>query len=179
MSSGFKINKQAIARMQRDIQREMNKHPVTVPVQMETPTSHGWSTDSARNDVTNFYGPVIYGDANGAQLAWNNGSVSQTQNSTPQDIAAGFEAVASAVAQLLQEVPGSGLDQDARDRLAEPAAEVLTEVVETEPDKGKIRAALERIKGVLAPAALAITTGAAEGAAEWAKHAISSLDVPF
>jgi hypothetical protein len=176
VASNIRINEQAIAQLTREIQREMNKHPVTVPVQVETPTDYG---PSAAVGVNNFYGPVIHGDANGAQLAWNSGAVSQTQNGTPQDIASGFEAVAAAVARLLQEVSGSGLDEETRNRLAEPAAEVLTEVVESEPDKSKIRAALDRMMGVLAPVALAVTTGAGEGAADWAKHAISSLDVPF
>lgn len=44
MSSGFKINKQGIARMMRDIQREMDKHPVTVPVKAQTPEITPWPT---------------------------------------------------------------------------------------------------------------------------------------
>jgi hypothetical protein len=34
-------------------------------------------------------------------------------------------------------------------------------------------------KGVLAPVALGLSRGAGDGAAEWAKTAISQLDVPF
>jgi hypothetical protein len=177
MTSGFKVNKQGIAKMMREIQREVNRHPVTVPVQAEPPTSAPWVARAA-SEVTNIYGPVILGDANGAQLAWGNQSVSQVQNGA-QTIASGFEDIAAAVAQVVLEIPGSGLEDEAQERMAEPASEVLNEVVEAEPDKGKIRAAVDRIKGVLAPVALGLSRGAGDGAAEWAKTAISQLDVPI
>lgn len=176
MSRGFKINKPGIAKMMREIQRETDRHPVKVPIEAEPPELLGFT--QLAGEVTNYYGPVIHGDANNAQLAWMNGSSSQVQDNA-QQIASGFEEVAAAVADLIQQIPGSGVGEDVQEHIQEPAADILNEVVEAEPDKGKVRAALERIKGVLAPVALGMSRGAGDGAADWAKNAISQLDVPF
>ena len=55
------INRAGIAQMMREIQREFDKHPIKVPVD---------SDRLSTGTTTIFNGPVIHGDANGAQLAW-------------------------------------------------------------------------------------------------------------
>ncbi len=67
-SSGFKINRQGIRKMMGEIQREMDKYPVTARVQADSDVSFG--------DTNVFNGPVIHGDVRGSQLAWGNNSVS-------------------------------------------------------------------------------------------------------
>ncbi|WP_432945815.1 hypothetical protein ACQPXM_06580 [Kribbella sp. CA-253562] len=177
MPKGFQINKQGIARFTRELQREFDRHPIRVPVQAEQSPMLGFA-EAAGGDINNYYGPVIHGDANNAQLAWMNGSASQTQ-ANPQQVAAGYETLAAAVATLLQQIPDSGIGEDVQERIQGPATELLNEVVEAEPNRSKVRAALERIQGLLAPVAIGLSRGAGDGATEWAKEAISQLDVPF
>ncbi len=168
------INRQAIAKMMRDMQREFDKHPIRVPVEADGPAL----STSTTFGHTVYNGPVFHGDANGAQLAWGNQTVKQSQNQT-QQIAPGFEAIATAVVRTLEQLPAVGLAaQDQRD--AEGAArEILTEVTQSEPDRGKIRRALTALKGFLAPVAIGLAAGAGKGAQEWARTAIDQLGTPF
>lgn len=75
------INHQEIVRMMRDIQVSLDRHPIRMPI---------------HTDPTNvFNGPVILGNANGAQLTWNNQTAFQQHTGDePAQIAAGFEAIA-------------------------------------------------------------------------------------
>jgi hypothetical protein len=166
------INKQEIARMTREIQREFDKYPIRVPVQADSPVPPG---GFATGSTTIFNGPVIQGDANGAQLAWDNDIVHQTQNRT-EKIAPGFEAIAQAVVKTLEGLPGAGLAEDDRQDAEAAARDVLTEVTQPEPNRGKIRRALSSLKGFLAPIAMSLAEGGAEGSAhEWARMAIEQL----
>ena len=115
----------------------------------------------------------------GAQLAWGNQTVNQQMGNRTEQIAPGFEAISQAVVGTLEHLRDVGLsDEDLRD--AEAAAnEVLGEVTQPEPDRGKIRRALSALKGFLAPVATGLSTGAGEGAQEWAKTAIEQLGTPF
>jgi hypothetical protein len=168
------INKREIARMMQEIQREFDKHPIRVPVQTDGSIPAG----TAPGHTTIYNGPVIHGNADGAQLAWGNQTVHQTQHRTEQ-VAPGFEAIAQAVVSTLAGLPEVGLAED--DQLdAEAAAnEVLDEVTRPEPDRGKIRRALAALKGFLAPVAAGLLTGGAEGAQGWARTAIEQLGSPF
>jgi hypothetical protein len=168
------INKQAIAKMMRDIQREFDKHPIRVPI--ETDGSKLPTGATFGNTVYN--GPVFHGDANGAQLAWGSHMVNQTQNHS-QQIAPGFEAIANAVVRTLEQLPAVGLAEHDQQDADEAARAVLTEVTQPQPDRGKIRRALSALKGLLAPVALGLAAGTAEGAQEWAKTAIEQLGIPF
>jgi hypothetical protein len=164
------VDRQAIAKMARDIQREFDKHPIRVPVEAD-----GSASPAGTNLGSTIYnGPVILGDANGAQLAWGNRTVHQTQR-RDQPIAPGFEPIAQAVVSTLERLAAVGLPaQDQRD--AEDAArDVLTEVTQVEPDRGKVRRALSVLKGLLAPVAMGLVAGTAEGAQGWAKAAIEQL----
>jgi hypothetical protein len=171
------INRQEVARMMREIQREFDKHPVRVAVQADPSVTPGDGPGSGGTTI--FNGPVIYGNANGAQLAWGNHAARQTQKRAEQ-IAPGFEAIAQAVVKTLEGLPAAGLAQDDRQDAEAAAGEVLAEVTQPEPDRGKIRRALASLKGFLAPIAVAAAEGTAEGSAhEWARMAIEQLGKPF
>lgn len=164
------LDRRAIAKFAENLQREFNKHPVIIPVEAD---GRAIST----GDVT-YNGPVIHGNADGAQMAWNNETVNQQYNRSDL-IAPGFESIAEAVADTLANLGSAGLsDEDQQD--AEAAArEVLEEVTEQEPDRGKIRRALSVLKGLLAPVATGVIVGASDGGQEWARSAIEQLGTPF
>ncbi len=158
--------------MMRDIQREFDKRPIRIPLETEGPAFQAGTTTGS----TIYNGPVIYGSADGAQLAWNNETVDQTQN---HQIAPGFELVAKAVASTLERLSEAGLSEEDQQVAEDAAREVLVEVTELEPDRGKVTRALAALKGALAPVATGAATGAGQGAAEWAKTAIEQLGTPF
>lgn len=167
------INRQEIERLTREIQQEFDKHPIRVPVRADSPALPRF----ARSTTTIFNGPVIHGNADGALLAWGNDTVHQAQ--TRQKIAPGFEAIAAAVAKTLERLPDAGLAEDDWQDAEGAARDVLAEVTQTEPDRGKIRRAISSIKGVLAPVAMGLVAGGADGAREWARMAIEQLGRPF
>lgn len=174
--SNVSIDRQAIARLTRDIQREFDKHPIRVPIHADRLGLR--LGDSVREGNTVIYnGPVIHGNADGAQLAWNNSSVSQTQEG--EQVAPGFEAIAQAVAKTLERLPEIGLAEEDLQDATEAARDVLSEVTRAEPDRGKIRRAISSLKGYLAPIATGFVTGVAAGAHDWARMAIEQLGRPF
>jgi hypothetical protein len=168
------INRQAIAKMMKNIQREFDKYPIRVPVETDGPALPTGTTFGS----TVYNGPVFHGDANGAQLAWGNNTVNQIQRSS-QQIAPGFEAIAQAVVHTLSRLPEVGLpEQDQRDA-EHTGREILTEVTKSNPDRGKIKRSVSTLKGFLAPVAIGLSTGTSEGAQEWARMAIEQLGIPF
>jgi hypothetical protein len=58
------------------MQREFDKHPIRVPVEADPSTV----AVAGGQTTINYNGPVIHGDATGAQLAWGNDVVTQSQN---------------------------------------------------------------------------------------------------
>ena len=169
------INRQAIARMTREIQREFDKYPIRMPVQANPPVL---PDGLAGTTTTIFNGPVFHGSADGAQLAWGNQAVDQTQNRT-EHVTPGFEAIAHAVVKTLEGPPGVGLAEDDHQDAQAAARDILAEVTVPEPDRGKIRRGLSSLKGFLAPVAMGLVTGSAEGVHEWARMAIEQLGRPF
>jgi hypothetical protein len=169
--SNVSINRQGIAQFLNEIQREFDKHPIKIPVQADS----GISPHSISQGSTTIYnGPVIHGDANGAQLAWGNRDVQQ-QRETTEQIAPGYEAVAQAMVKILEQLASSGIpDEDQRD-VETAANEVFAEITRPEPDRGKLRRAVSVIKGALAPVAMGLVKGSATGADEWARTAIEQL----
>jgi hypothetical protein len=159
--------------MMRDIQKEFDKHPIKVPINVDEPdlpTGHVLPDHTTIN-----YGPVIHGSADGAQLAWNNsGTVNQAQNSGDQ-IAPGFELLAQALISTREGLPRLGLaDDDLTDAQA-AADDALAEVIQPEPDRGKLRRAVTALKGLLAPIATGLAAGASAGAQDFARTAIEQL----
>jgi hypothetical protein len=168
---GSGINEQEIARMMRDIQEEFNKHPIRVPVQADLPEL----PDISHGTTVTYNGPVIYGSADGAQLAWNNGAVSQSQAAEPQQIAEGFEALATLVAEILRQLPATGLGGEDQAIAAEAGNEILAQVTQSVPEPGKVKRATATLRGVLVQLAIAAETGAGQAVAEWEKAAVQHL----
>jgi hypothetical protein len=153
------IDGEAIAKLMAGIQREFDKHQIHVPVEADANAIHS-------TPVIN-----VYGDR--AQLAWGNQTVTQTQ--ADHQIAPGFEAIAQAVASVLEQLPATGLaGQDLQDA-EDTATEVLAEVAKAQPDRGKVRRALSALKWIITP----LLSGASEGIQEWARTAVQHLDVHF
>ena len=164
---GFEINRREIAKMAREMQHEFDKHPIKVPVEADTD-----GVVPPTGAITNYH-VQVHGD--GAQLAMGNQSVVQNQVNAPQQIAPGFELIAKAVANTLQQLGAAGLPPQDQTDAEDAAQEVLAEVVSDEPDPGRIRRGLNTLKGLLSPVSLGVQTGAAEGAQEWATTAIQQL----
>jgi hypothetical protein len=87
-----------------------------------------WRWRPTRFGTSIYNGPVIQGDANGAQLAWNNEIVTQTAVSRTEQIAPGFEAIAQAVVRTLEQLPLVGLPEDDQREAEAAANEILVEV---------------------------------------------------
>lgn len=168
---GFEINKQGIARMTRDMQKEFDRHPIRVPVQADLPEL----PDISHGATVTYNGPVIYGSADGAQLAWNNGAVSQSQAGEPAQIAEGFEALASIVAEILRQLPATGLSGEDQEIAAEAGNEILVQLTQPVPEPGKIKRAAATLRGVLVQLAIAAETGVGQAVTEWAKEAVKHL----
>lgn len=173
--SGFSINRRGIEQFTREIQREFDKHPIRMPVEVD---EEGVAPIAPAVGSTNYYGPVINVNGDRAQLAWGNESVVQNQAATEQ-IASGFEGIAQAVVSTLQELAGAGLEADDQQAAESAAQEVLAEVVKDDPDRSVVRRGVAVLKGLLSPVALGMRTGAADGAEGWARTAIEQLGNSF
>jgi hypothetical protein len=182
--SGFSINRRGIEKMTQEIQREFDKHPIQIDVQAHEDTQLGQTYGTTifgkqePGNTINYYGPVIHGNADGAQLAWGNQTANQSIQQA-QQITAGFEAIAQAVAKTLEGLPTVGLNDDDLKDGEEISREILYETVQPEPNRNKIRRALSSLKGILAPIATGLVVGGAEGAHEWARVAIEQLGKAF
>lgn len=66
MAGEFKINKQAIRKMTQEIEKEIAKNPVRVPLEAD-PTGMTFPATSVTN---NYHGPVVTVNGDNAQLAW-------------------------------------------------------------------------------------------------------------
>jgi hypothetical protein len=133
---------------------------------------------AAATTYNNHVGPVFHGSVDGAQLAWNNQTVTQIRNET-QQVAPGFEAIAEAVADTLRQLLAIGLPEEDQQDAEAVANEVLAEVVRDEPNRGRIRRAVATLRGYLAPVAAGAALGAGEGAQELARNAIEHLGSSF
>lgn len=175
-NSGFKINKQGIRQMTREIEREFARNPIRVPIETEFAGVY----PTAGGSVTNYNGPVVTVNGDHAQIAWNNGTVNQGQNRSDQ-IAPGYEQLAAALAELLAGLPSLPLEQDDEAEVRANIETVLAEVVEEEPNQGIIKRGLTMIKGLLSPIATAAAEAVSEESAELARSAIQELgsSLPF
>ncbi|MEU0490825.1 hypothetical protein ABZ249_16475 [Nocardiopsis sp. NPDC006139] len=166
------IDRRAVARYAKNLQKEFAKHPIRIPV--ETENRGGWTSPTFGGSTTVHHGPVFHGDVNGAQLAWGNTRVNQAQTNT-QQIAEGFEELALAVASTLEGLSASGLAEEEQRDVEESARALLRETTESEPNRGALRRGLATIKGFLFPIAHGVSDGTAAGAKEWAQEAIRRL----
>ncbi len=163
------IDKNAIARMMRGIQQEFDKHPIKVPVQADPDFALPPATT-----VNNYHGPVVTVTGDNAQIAWDADTVNQTQNRIEQ-IAPGYEQLATLVTDMLANVDVLGLAADDAEELRRNADTVLGEVVKGEPDQGIIKRSLTMIKGLLAPVITGLGQATTEESANAARHVIEGL----
>lgn len=170
MAGGFKINKQGIRQMTREIEREFAKNPVRVPLQAD-PSAVQLPPATT---VNNYNGPVVTVTGDHAQLAWNNHDVTQTQEHTEQ-VAAGYEELADLVTRLLASLHSLSLDSEDETEAHATSETILREVVKTEPDGGIIKRSVTMLKGLLAPVASGISKTISQESAEAAQQMIESL----
>lgn len=166
MASGFKINKQGIAKMAREIEKEFAKHPVRVPLHAD---GDGLVLPGS---TVNYNGPVVTVNGDHAQLAWGNGTVNQAQRT---EIAPGFEDLAQTITAILASLPNLGLSAGDQVEVQSEAETVLGEVVKSDPDAGIVRRSITMIKGLLAPVAAGLGVAVSAETAEAAKMAIEAL----
>jgi hypothetical protein len=162
------IDRAAIAQMMRDMQQEFDKHTISVAVQSDGPIPGG--------NTTIYNGPVIHGNADGAQLAWGNDTVMQHRQ---EQVAPGYEALAQALVSTLQQLPAAGLPAADQQDAESAAREALHLLTQGKPDPGVVRRSVAALKGHLAQLAAGLVAGAEQGAQEWAKTAIQHLHLPF
>ncbi|MEU5633935.1 hypothetical protein ACH47C_32445 [Streptomyces rishiriensis] len=125
--------------------------------------------------VNNYDGPVFNDAVSSSQFAWNNETVTQNQQLNGP-VAPGYEALAALVGELLRQLPAAGLADREREDAVVAAQDVLTEITgPRDPEPGRLRRALNGLRGALAPVATGIAAGTAVGAQEWAQEAIRSL----
>jgi hypothetical protein len=96
-----------------------------------------------------------------------------------EQIAPGFEAIAAAVVNALDQLPALSLSEQDHQEAEAVAYQVIDEVTQSTPDRGWIRRGLTALKGFFWPVAKGLSTGAGEGAQELAKTVIQELDKAF
>jgi hypothetical protein len=136
--------------------------------------------ETATNTST-YHGPVFHGDVNGAQLAWNNNSVTQNNNRIEQ-VAPGYEALAKAMTEVMSLVPGMNLSVEGHEDVEAASNEIVAEIVRDEPRPGPIRRALTVLRTRFTAIAAAGAAGAGVGvgeAAQEAAHRAIELITPF
>lgn len=174
MPSGFKINRQAIAKMKRELEREFNKGGgIRVPLEVDPPPVAAWPSTTTYN---RYDGPVVISSGDGAQIAVGDHA---TQTQTNTQITPGYEGLAEAVTLIMEKLSTIELPEGDREIAEEVSGELLTEVTQETPDPKRLRRAIAALKGVLAPIATGAATGV--GAAvnaesqEWAHQALDLL----
>ncbi|RNL80731.1 hypothetical protein EFW17_22585 [Halostreptopolyspora alba] len=110
-------------------------------------------------------------------LAWNNETVHQSiqTNRTTQEIAPGFEEIARVITEVLRRLPEAEMDETDHEDAREAAQEVLDEVTQEEPDRGRIRRGMTLLRKLLAPMARGVAAGAQKGVQQWALDATEKL----
>lgn len=168
MASEFKINKQGIAKLQRELEREFARNPIRVPIVAEA--SIGGASGGM---VVNYNGPVVTVNGDHAQLAWSNDTVTQSQSGS--EIAPGFADVADVVTKVLAALQVLGFSDGDANEVREQAEIVLKEVTKEQPDAGVVKRAVTMLKGLLAAAGAGVAAAVTTESAEVARGLIEAL----
>lgn len=166
-SHDFKLNKQGIANMKREIQREFDKSPIRVPIHAERPN------DEPQTETTVYNGPVIHVHGDRTQIAWNNAVASQSQ--ATEEVAPGFETLAETLVNVLKRLPDVPLETTDRETAEAATREVLQEITKERPDRGVVRRGVAALKGIVAPVALGTQAGISDEAREFARALVEQL----
>jgi len=131
--------------------------------------------------TSTYNGPVFHGDVSGAQLAWNNKSVTQN-NTRIEQVAPGYEALAKAMTEVMSLVPAMKLSLEGQEDVEAASNEIVAEIVRDEPRPGPIRRAITvlrtRFTAIAAAGAAGVGVGVGDAAQEAAHRAIE-LITPF
>jgi hypothetical protein len=163
----FHINRQGIAQMTREIQREFDKHPIRVPLGAD-------GSGAVSINRTTYNGPVVNIHGDRAQVAWHGGTIRQEQGDTAE-IAPGYEGVAQAIASTLRQISAAGLDEEDEQAAVEVGEQVLQEVTRPEPDRSVVKRGVAALRGLLAPLALRVEDGVGDAVQDWARTAVTEL----
>lgn len=168
MGSGrtrVEINQKAIAEMMGNIQREVDKHRITVPVNAEV-------TPAAAQTVTNYNGPIYLTTGDNAQVAFGSGSTQA--RSDVQSVSPGYEKLAEAVTALVEHLEDH-LSPDEAQAARETAEEVLREVTSPAPERTTVEKLVTGLKGLLASLAVGLGQGTGAEGVAWAREFIGRL----
>jgi hypothetical protein len=170
MANGFSIDKNAVRKLTKELEREFAKNPVRVPLEAEA----GSVALRPATTVNNYHGPVVNVEGGHAQIAWGNNHSVQNQKQVEQ-IAAGYEELARLVTDLLAGIENFALNDEDQQEVRATAETVLSEVVKEEPTPSVIKRGMTLIKGLLAPVAAGISSAATEESAEAARNFIHAV----
>lgn len=149
----------------REIQQEVDKHPIKVPIDAEV-------SPVVAQSVTNYNGPIVVNAGGSAQIAFGTGSLQE--RSDIESVSPGYEELAATLADLIARVDDFMSESDAR-ALREGAESVLREVSEQQPEATKVGSLVTTVKGLLASLALGLAQGAGVGGVEWARDLVERL----
>lgn len=156
MSKGCKLNKPVFRQLERDIQKELNKFTLAVPVAVE-PTLDSRSYDPGQS-VQRVYN-INTGD--NAQISVDSQNVRQSQ--TVVSPTAASVDLKSVVDEILQRVNELELAAEDRQELQETAQGLRAELDANEPDGKKIKGFMRLMRRILEPIVSAAANGAASG----------------
>lgn len=155
----FKANKRGLDQLQKKLQSELNKRPISIPIQAESPRPGSFRprpmpTTTVQNTYT---GPVVHyaGDGNPQIAFTESGDISQSQETQSFPIAKGYDELAKVVVALRAELAELGLTGAEGELAAESADDVITAIAQPEPEKAAVLKAVTMLKGTLT----AITSG--------------------
>lgn len=171
VASGFKINKQAIRKMSKEIEREFAKNPVRVPIEVD----HQASSLPAATTVNNYHGPVVTVNGDQAQIAWNSDSIDQSQQH--EQVAPGYEQLAKLLTDVLANLKTFPLEEAESVEVRTTANDILEELVKPVPEQSAVRRGVTIIKGLLAPIGVGLSKAATDATAESAREIIEALGV--
>lgn len=171
MAKGVSINKRAIAKLQKDIQREFDKRPVEVPINTDMATR---SRAPQPSTVNHYHAPVVTVNGGQAQVAWGDGTIKQQQQDVSQ-VAEGYQELARIIADILAKLDNLPLTEEDNQYTRENAEALLTEVVKAEPDKGVVRQGVTLVKGLLASITTGVNQAVTAQSADYARETIEAL----
>lgn len=165
------INRRGIKKLTRDLQKEFDKNPVSVPIEGRP---HG-RTASMRPATVNYNAPVTFVEAGDhAQIAWGNDSVVQGQEKRTE-VAHGFEDLAHILTIVRQESGRIGLRDTEKKALDDHTEALLREVTKESPDGGLVQRGVLMVKGLLAPVASGVGQGVTTETADLTRGLIEQL----
>lgn len=152
--------------MREEIQKEINKKPVTIPLYAEPAVMGETSFEVSNNSIT-----INAGD--NAQIALNSQNVHQEQ--TIRDDGDDFEAVKDVLRDIMTKLDNLALPAEDDQELRESIRETITEIDSPTPDMGKIRGLLRLIKRIIAPIGTSMINGLASDAGDLVRQWLEQI----